>query len=94
MHRYPLIPILGMLLLASCMASVGPHGAQVAIAPPLPPLVELATPYYAHAGYRYYYNANRWYYAPSKNERWIVLPKDRWPREVRFHGGGWRRGRP
>ena len=86
MHRYLFIPILGMVLLAACVAAVGPHGAQVAIAPPLPAVVELVNPYYVHAGYDYHYYGQRWYYAPSKGGRWIVLPRDRYPKEVRFKG--------
>ncbi len=35
------------LMCMSCVASVGPHGTSIAIAPPLPAYVELYEPYYA-----------------------------------------------
>jgi hypothetical protein len=84
MHRYLLVPILGTLLFASCVASVGPHGTQVAIAPPLPVVVELGSPYYVYSGYHYYYHGKRWYYAPSRGARWVALPRGHYPREVRY----------
>ena len=73
---------------ASCAATVGPYGASVAIAPRLPVVVELVDPYYVHGGYHYYYHDDRWYYSQSKGGRWIDLPSDRYPREVRFKGKG------
>ena len=88
MHRYLFIPILGILLLTACAVAVGSHGAQVAIAPPLPAIVELVSPYYVHDGYEYYYHGQLWYYAPSRGERWIALPRDRYPKEIRFRGEG------
>jgi hypothetical protein len=78
--------ILAAFVCASCAAAVGPHGASVAIAPPLPVVVELVSPYYLYGGYYYYYHDARWYYSPSKMGRWIHLPRDRYPREVRFKG--------
>jgi len=70
----------------SCAATLGPHGASVAIAPPLPVTVELVDPYYVYGGYYYYYDNDRWYYSRSRDGRWIDLPRDRYPREVRFKG--------
>ncbi|MEE4608231.1 MAG: hypothetical protein V2L15_05035, partial [Desulfobacteraceae bacterium] len=85
MYRYLLIPMAGMLLfLTSCVATVGPHGTYVSVAPPLPMVVELASPYYVHSGYNYYYHGKNWYYAPAKGKRWVALPKKHYPREVRF----------
>jgi hypothetical protein len=72
----------------SCAAYVGPHGASVAIAPPLPVTVELEDPYYVYGGYHYYYDNDRWYYSQSRDGRWIDLPRDRYPKEVRFKGKG------
>jgi len=81
----------------SCAASIGPHGANISIAPPLPVTVELYDPYYSQAGYYYYYNSNIWYYSQSKSGPWIDLPRDRYPREVRYRGKdqdkGWGRER-
>lgn len=85
MYRFLLIPIAGLLLfLTSCVATVGPHGTHVAVAPPLPAVVELVSPYYVHSSYHYYYRGKTWYYARSRGERWIALPKDRYPKVVRF----------
>lgn len=85
MYRYLFIPMAGMLLLlTSCVATVGPHGTYVSVAPPLPAVVELVGPYYAHSGYNYYYHGNNWYYAPAKGKRWVALPRKHYPREVRF----------
>jgi hypothetical protein len=80
--------VFAALVCASCAATVGPYGASVAIAPPLPVVVELADPHYVYGGYHYYYHDDRWYYSPSKAGRWIDLPRDRYPREVRFKGKG------
>lgn len=83
---FPLIA--AMLMCAACVATVGPHGTSVTVAPPLPVVVELEDPYYVHGGYYYYYNNDRWYYSQSRGGRWIDLPRDRYPREVRYKRGG------
>ena len=87
MKRCLFILVFAALVCASCAATVGPHGASVAIAPPLP-VVELAELYYVYGGYHYYYHDDRWYCSQSKAGRWTDLPRDRYPREVRFNGRG------
>lgn len=82
-----LASIFAAIMSVSCVATVGPHGSSVAIAPPLPLTVELVDPYYVHGGYHYYYNSDRWYYSQSRSGPWIDLPRDRYPREVRYKGG-------
>jgi hypothetical protein len=77
----------GALACVSCVAALGPHGTSVAIAPPLPAVVALVDPFYVHGGYRYYYHQERWYFAAPKGGGWIDLPRDRYPREVRFKKG-------
>jgi hypothetical protein len=81
---FPLI--FAVFVCASCATTIGPHGASVAIAPPLPVVVELVDPYYLYSGYHYYYHNDRWYYSKTKTGRWKDLPRDRYPKEVRFKG--------
>jgi hypothetical protein len=76
------------LLCAACMMTTGPRGVSVAIAPPLPLVVELMDPYYVHGGFHYYHNNDQWYYSQSQGGPWIDLPSDRYPKEVRHKGKG------
>ena len=63
-------------------------GLQVLIAPPLPSIVLFDTePYYVQEGYHYHYQNNGWYYSRSRSGPWTSLPKDRYPREVRYKDG-------
>ena len=63
----------------------GPYGGPVVMAPPLPMIVELETePYYVHQGYQYYYRNDGWFYSRQRGGPWLVLPRDRYPREVRY----------
>ena len=80
--------IVATFMCVSCAAYIGPHGASVAIAPPLPVVVGLGEPYYVYGGYHYYYHDERWYYSQLRDGRWVDLPRDRYPREVRFKGKG------
>jgi hypothetical protein len=86
MKKLFLTVIFAASMCLSCVATVGPHGAGVALAPPLPATVELVDPYYVYGGYHYYYHDDRWYYSQSRDGRWIDLPRDHYPREVRFKG--------
>ena len=88
MKKFLFTIVLSVVMLASCAAYVGPHGAGVAIAPPLPVSEELVDPYYVYGGYHYYYHDDRWYYSESKAGRWKDLPRDRYPKEVRYKGKG------
>ena len=47
-----------------------------------------AGPYYVNEGYHYHYVDNGWYYARSRSGPWAPLPRDHYPREVRFKDGG------
>ena len=67
---------------------------QVLIAPPLPSIVLFDTePYYVQGGYHYHYQNNGWYYSRSRSGPWTSLPKDRYPREVRYRDGRDKDGR-
>lgn len=74
------------LFCASCVATVGPHGTTVTVAPPLPVVVELYEPYYVYKNYYYHYKGERWYYSSKKTGPWTELPRDRYPREIRHKG--------
>ena len=91
MKKLLLTLIFAAFMCVSCAATVGPHGASIAIGPPLPHTVELVDPYYAYGGYHYYYNNDRWYYSQSRGGPWIDLPRDRYPSEVRFKGNRYER---
>ena len=80
--------ILGSLLTACAVVPVGGRGHgpdRVVIAPILPSIVVLeAEPYYFHSGYYYHYNNSRWFYSQSRSGPWADLPRDRYPKEVRY----------
>ena len=88
MKKLSLALLLAALLCAACVMTAGPYGAHIAIAPPLPIVVELNDPYYEHGGYHYYHNNDQWYYSQSRGGPWVNLPRDRYPKEVRYKGQG------
>jgi hypothetical protein len=82
-----------MFLLAACAVGTGYRGETV-IVPALPSIVILEEePYYYHSGYYYHYQGNHWYYSHSRGGPWSDLPRDRYPKEVRFKHRGDDRGR-
>ena len=87
--RTVLAVLLVPLVFAGCLMVPGPRGGGVAMVPLLPPVVVLeAEPYYVHEGYYYYYQNNGWYYSHSRSGPWVDLPRDHYPREVRFKDDG------
>ena len=73
------------VMLAGCLIVPGYQGRGVVLVPALPVVVELGPePYYVQDGYYYYYQNNAWYYAHSRGGPWVVLPRDRYPKEVKF----------
>lgn len=81
--------IAASMLTACVVAPAGrghrPHG--VVVAPILPPTVVLESdPYYFHDGYHYYYKDDRWYYSKARKGPWRDLPRDRYPKRVRYRG--------
>lgn len=82
--------IMGPLFAACVVVPPGHRGygqEGVVIVPLLPSIVVLdAEPYYYQSGFYYHYNDNRWFYARSKNGPWTDLPRDHYPKEVRFKG--------
>jgi len=89
-----LVAVVGSMTLTGCLVP-GPHGRPTLLVPPLPALVWLESePYYVQGGYTYFYRDNNWYYSRQRTGPWVELPRDHYPREVRFrdqrmdHGGG------
>jgi len=80
--------LLVFFMFAGCVMVPGPRGG-VSLVPILPPIVVLgAEPYYAHEGYYYHYRNNGWYYSRSRQGPWADLPRDHYPREVRYRDSG------
>lgn len=91
--------LLAVLLLAGCMVAPVRGGHGVVVVPALPSVVVLEEePYYRHGGYFYHYQGNSWSYSQSRGGPWVSLPRDRYPKEVKFknkgddHGKGEKRG--
>jgi len=81
-------------MFAGCLLVPGPRGQGVVMVPALPPVVVLeAEPYYVHSGYTYHCRDDGWYYSRSRGGPWAPLPRDHYPREVKFKGGGPDKGR-
>lgn len=95
MRRFLMVGLLVAVPLLGCMIGPGPRGSgAVVVVPALPSIVVLETePYYQHAGYFYFYQENQWSYSKSRSGPWVVLPRDRYPKEVKFKGRGDEKGR-
>jgi len=91
--RILLAVLLAAILLAACAVRTGYRGEAI-IVPALPSIVVLEEePYYFYNNYHYHYRNDRWYYSNSRSGPWTDLPRDRYPKEVRFKGRGDERGR-
>jgi hypothetical protein len=90
MHIRHVVP-LAALLLSACVVTPA-YEPGVVVAPALPLVVELGVePYYYHGGYYYYYHNRSWSYSHARSGPWRALPRDRYPREIRYKDRG--RGR-
>ena len=75
-------------LLTACV--IDPHYpySEVGVVPVLPPLVEIGpSPYYLYGGFVYLYDNDRWVYSRSRSGPWTALPRDHYPREIRYRDG-------
>jgi len=89
MKRAVLGGLLAALLLVGCMVAPGRRGVSVVVVPALPSVVVLEEePYVQQGGYFYFYQNNNWSYAQSRNGPWVSLPRDRYPKEVKFKNKG------
>lgn len=87
MIRFPYAALLAALLLPACVVAPADRDYDMVVAPALPLIVEFdVDPYYYHGGFFYYYqdNDHLWRYSRSRSGPWHNLPRDRYPREVRF----------
>lgn len=78
--------LLATLAVGGCICTPGQQGYGVSISvPALPPLVVLDfEPFFFHSGFYYYFQGDRWSYSQSRGGPWRELPRDRYPREVRY----------
>ena len=93
MKRILIATLIGVSLLTACAVvpvgrrGHGPGVSGAVVVPILPSVVVLgAEPYYTHGGYHYHYRNNNWYYSRSRSGPWVDLPRNHYPREVRFQG--------
>ena len=92
--RIALAGLLVSFMLAGCLMVPGRRGREVVVVPALPSIVVLEEePYYFQGGYHYHYRDNRWFYSNARSGPWVELPRDRYPKEVRYKGRGDERGR-
>ena len=77
--------LLVLFTLAGCLVTPVNRGEGAVVVPFLPPVVVFdEEPYYFHEGFQYHYLNGSWYYAHARNGPWTVLPRDHYPREIRF----------
>lgn len=61
----------------------------VVVAPALPALVVLdVEPFYFYGGFHYHLDGGVWFFSKDKGGPWTKLPKDRYPKDVKFKGKG------
>ena len=81
--------VLMTVMFAGCLVAPGYRNEGVVVVPALPAIVVLGPePYYVQEGYHYHYRNDGWYYSHSKGGPWAPLPRDRYPREVKYKDGG------
>ena len=86
MRSKVMVPVISILLLSACMVAPRPGGG-LEVVPMLPTIVEDDSDnYYAHDGYHYFYNNDRWYYSSTRNGQRSELPRSHWPKETRRRG--------
>jgi hypothetical protein len=86
MRSKVMVPVISILLLSACMVAPRPGGG-LEVVPMLPTIVEVDSDnYYAHDGYHYFYNNDRWYYSSTRNGQRSELPRSHWPKETRRRG--------
>lgn len=85
MHRTLHAALFAALLPTACYVVPTDRGDDYVVAPALPVVVELGVePYYYNNGFHYYYHDNRWGYSRARTGPWRDLPRDRYPREIRY----------
>ena len=89
MERIFLAVLLAASMLSVCVVVPGRGGHGAVVVPPLPSIVVLEEePYYYHSGHYYYYQNDGWSCPNSRSGPWVELPRDHYPKEVRFKEKG------
>lgn len=85
MRKTLLAALFAALLPAACYVVPADRRDDYVVAPALPVIVELGVePYYFHGGFYYFYDHEHWRYSRDRAGPWRDLPRDRYPREIRF----------
>lgn len=76
--------LLATLLLPGCV--VAPAHPDYVVAPALPVIVDLDVEPYYYGGFYYYYHQrdHSWSYSRDRAGPWRALPRERYPREIRY----------
>jgi hypothetical protein len=89
-----MILLIAVSLLTACAVVPGgryghPSGEVMVVAPILPSVVVLdIEPFYFYSDFHYHYAKKGWYYSKSRSGPWYKLPKNRYPKEVKYKGKG------
>lgn len=87
--KFVVAGLLVSVMFAGCLVVPGYRNEGVVVVPALPSIVVLgAEPYYSQRGYHYHYRNDGWYYSQSRGGPWAPLPRDHYPREVKYKAGG------
>lgn len=88
MDKKLIIAALAAPLLSACVIDPGYRYSEVVLEPGLPRIVEIGpSPYYTYGGFVYLYDNDRWAYSRSRSGPWTALPRDHYPREIRYRDG-------
>ena len=86
MRSKAMVPVFSILLLSACMVEPR-RGGGLEVVPILPAIVEVGPDnYYAHGGYHYFYNNERWYYSSTRDGQRLERPRSHWPKETHRQG--------
>jgi len=90
MNKTVFVALISAFLLSGCAIGFGgPHRHSLVIVPALPETVELdADQYYVQNGYYYRYQGNVWVYSSSRQGPWSQLPRNHYPKQIRYRDQG------
>ena len=94
MKRILIVTFIAVSFLAACaVVPGGPRGHRsdgvIIVAPLLPSVVILdVEPFYFYSNFHYHYAKKGWYYSRSRGGPWFKLPRNRYPKEVRYKRKG------
>jgi len=93
MKRILFLTFVAVSFLTACaVVPEGQHSHRsggVIVAPVLPSVVILGIePFYFYSDFHYHYARDGWYYSKSRSGPWFKLPRNRYPKKVKFKGRG------